>query len=580
MDKDKIFALIDNYKARYRSPIVEANGFTRCVPQIIDQVTHYMNSQFITKSKNNNRTFYNVTKPAVDTYAKNIDLDTKDIVFRAKRSEDRIRSYFLNRKLEQFNSDYNSGYFLNLLERRFVEYGTAIVRNMKDEMPELVDLHHFYFDVHATPKQSTFDLQGDFAIYETQKTITELEDNAEYENVDKVASAFYKANEKKIVKNMVTVLDCEMICQNKLFGGERGTGLYHVVVAYDDAIEVKEILYYKKIKKLDYKAFSGLNAGIGNFKIGIPEMIFDDQAKINLMMTYYADGNQMASLNVFQTQDPTTMKNILSQAKNGDIFNMTLGRVDTAVLNPTQFINFKELMEDIIRRKTNSYEVLTGENLPSNQTLGGAVLQTQAGGKLFEIERENLGLFIDELYTDWIIPIFERTLKEKEVIEILDAKALEDIWNIAAKNQVMDAVLTKIMEGSDLPTSEDIDIMIEAQLQEEKKKNLWPITKEYLTEYDKTLYIDTSGEKHNLAQKVSVMSQVLLNSNIIQVLSNPVTAKAGEQLLELVGFDKDLIDLSQAQPQPQMAGGQQQTTSQSGIENIAEQFTKEGEVKQ
>lgn len=579
MDKDKIFALIDNYKARYNSPIVEANGYTRCVPEVINHITLYINSQFWTRSNNKNRTFYNVTKPAVDTYAKNIDLDTKDIVFKAKKNEDRIRSYFLNRKLEQFNSDQNAGFFLNLLERRFVEYGTAIVRNMKEEMPEIVDLHNFYYDIHAIPKQNTFDLQGDFAIYKTEKTIEELEDNAEYKNVDKVASIFYKANEKKIVKTMVTVLDCEMLAQNKLFDGERGTGLYHVVVAYDEQLDIEEVLYYKKIDKLDYKAFSGLNAGSGNFKIGIPEMIFDDQAKINLMMTYYAEGNNLASLNVFQTKDVTTMKNILTGAQNGDIFDMNLSRVDTAVLNPTQFINFKELMEDIVRRKTNSYEVLTGENLPSNQTLGGAVLQSQAGGKLFEIERENLGLFIDELYTDWIVPIFEKTLKESEVIEILDTKALEDIWEISARSNVMESVLKKIMESSELPTSEDIDIMIEAQMEQEKKKNLWQVTKEYLTDYDKTLYIDTSGEKHNLAQKVSVMSQVLLNSNILQVLSNPVTAKAGEQLLELVGFDKNLIDLSQAQPQPQVAG-QQQSTSQSGIENIANQFTQEGEVKQ
>lgn len=582
MDKDAIFNLIDSYHGMYETPIVETTGYHRYVPRIVNKINKYINSQFYTKeSPDIRRVFLNITWPYIINKAKNTDLDTKDVYYKAKSPKDRMKAYFLNRVLKDYNDKNNMGYFLNKLNIAWNTYGTVIIRD-GEEVPEIVNLEDIWWDVHAKPKDNTFELQGDFVIYNTELTIKEIEDKENvWKNIDIVKEKYDRLNKKTIQKGTVKVLDCEMLCPNKLFDGKKGYHFYHVVVAYDDEFGLKEVLFYDKIKGLSYMSFSGGNKGRANFKIGTAEETFPEQKEVNRAGTSIGNSIDLAGTNIYQTQDPTTAKNILEDARNGDIFNMNIQHVDTSLPNANLFFNYKEMIEGVGRNKTNSQEFLTGETLPTNQTLGGQVLSTQMGGKWFEMERESFGLFIDEIYNKWIIPKFEKSLKKEDVISILDIDELRDIWNVRTNQRIVEMIVRNLFNHKTVPSREEIEMVKQQEAGKMEKENLWKVTKDYLTNFERDLYVDTSGEKYNVAQRIATLSQILLNSNIVDILSNPATSKAAERLLEDAGVDKSLIDAEAAQQQAQQQmqlqqQAQQPRTPQSAIENLSKQFTKEG----
>lgn len=578
MNKNNLISLLQEYKDQYESP-VEYAGSLFDTKKTVFKTTRYLNSMFVGSSKFSNgldKIFYNITVPAIMNTSKNTDLDTKDVYFKAIDPKYRLNAYFLNTRLRKWNAENNMGVFLNNVNIYNVSYGSCIVKDDKP-CPKIMNLNRFMFDTSVPNLDSTFDLQGNFAIEEMYLTLTDIEEKSTkgWYGFDKVKEKYNKINKNTITHPFIRVLEAHIYAPRNTFEeGKEGYAYFKTYIADDDNFGLKEPLYHEEEDKLPYKKldFDKREISLG---LGQAETLFEEQKNINTVINYYNQSLAVGALNIFQTNDQTLMKNILRDARSGDVFNTQISKIDTTVINEGAFRNLKEMLEDVGRRKTNAFEFLTGENLPANQTLGGQILQTQQGSKWFDIKRENFGAFIDEIYTDWILPRFEKDIKKEEVLDILDIEELQDIWNEYVNGRINKKIIENLLENDTIPTPEDIQMIRDVETQKMEKKNLWKVTKEYLTGYDKKLYIDTSGEKHNLGQKISVMSQVLLNSNIIDLLNNPMTKRAAQQLLEYVGFDSNLIRSGQGE-----MGGNSNKGSQDAVKQLSQQFTEQGGVAQ
>lgn len=577
MNKNNIISLLEEYKSQYKKP-VDYLGAPFDTKATIFKASRYLNSMFVGSSKFSNgldKIFYNITVPAVMNTAKNIDLDTKDVFYKAIDPKYRLNAYFLNTKLRQWNSDNNMGMFLNNVNIYHVSFGSCIVKD-DTPCPKIVDLNRFMFDTSVPNVDNTFDLQGSYAIEELFLTMTELEEMSTkgWENIDKIKTKYDNVNEKEVIHPYIRVLEAHIYSSKANFDEGEGYSYYKTYIVDDSELGLQEVLYHEQEEKLPYKKldFNKRTISLGE---GQAEILFEEQKNVNTVINYYNQSLAIGALNIFQTQDQTLMKNILRDARSGDVFNTQLSKIDTSVINEGAFRNMKEMLEDVGRRKTNSFEFLTGENLPANQTLGGQVLQTQQGAKWFDIKRENFGAFIDEIYNDWVLKRFEKDLKKEEVLSILDIEELQDIWTEYTDGRINKKIVENLLENDTIPTPEDIQMIRDTEMAKMEKKNLWTVTKEYLTGFERKLYIDTSGEKHNLGQKISVMSQVLLNSNIIDLLNNPMTKKAAQQLLEYVGFDANLLKSSQGEMNTMSNKG-----SQDAVKQLSQQFTEQGQVAQ
>lgn len=583
MDNQKVISLLREYESQFKTPAIDSEGSEIDVRRTVIKTNRYMNSLFMGSQVFSNgiqKMFLNITVPAVINTAKNIDLDTKDVFYKAVDPKYRLNAYFLNTKLRQWNGENNMGVFINNANIYHTTYGSCIVKDA-EPCPRIINLERLQWDTSIEPVDNTFDLQGDFAIEDIWMTMAQVDEKRGVwfeDAINDLQSKYDEVNKESIVAGWIKIKEAHIYAPRKSFEDGKGYGFYKTYIVDDDTFKINKVLYWEREKKLPYKQVFFDRRNI-NFGRGVAENVFPEQQNINTIVNYYNQSLAVASLNIFQTPDPTVMKNIFRDARSGDIFNSQLAKVDTSIINPSQFLGLKDALDDSARRKTNSFEVLTGEQLPSNQTLGGQVLQTQQGAKYFGIKRENFGMFLDEIYNDWVLPRFEKSLSKEDVVSILDVEELEDIWTEYTNKRINDQIVKNLLENDTVPTPEDIQAIREQEIEKMEKKNLWKVTKEYLTGFKKKLYIDISGEKHNLGQKISVMSQILLNSNMKDLLIDPVTSKAVKQLLELVGFDANLINtkLAQSIPQQQASGGK---TPQSAIQNIAEQFTEQGKVAQ
>jgi len=59
---------------------------------------------------------------------------------------------------------------------------------------------------------------------------------------------------------------------------------------------------------------------------------------------------------------------------------------------------------------------------------------------LFEYIRENVGNFLEEVFTEWVIPEFEKTLTTDHIFELLDTDTVEYIVEKDANRRINDSI--------------------------------------------------------------------------------------------------------------------------------------------
>ena len=572
---EELKTIVKDFLSMYEDNIEVTTGDLFKMPDVINKISLYKNSIFKSGDSDfqgNKKFFYNIVNQAVINAKKNIDLDTKDIIIGATFPEFRINAMVYSEGFKNYSKDTGFGIRINTLIETLCTYGSVITKKDKTGF-KVVDMNKIAIDPGVSNKDNSFDLQGNFAIEKVIMTYTELAEMRnkwETEKVDKVLKSFEEINKGNTTKTEIAVYEASMYLHNSYVEeGKAGYGYYRVFLTLDSEEEsyndennkteaevsgqimfvesIKKLLY----KKLDYYTILGRNLGKGPI-----ETLFPNQEKINKIKHDIGVSMNVSSKHLFQTPDELIEKNIMQDLLNGDIIKSKNGISPIANEErnlPAWNMELATWGENG-RQITNTSEVMTGEALPSNQTLGGQQLSTIQAAKFFDLLREQVGLFIKENLVDYVFPIFEKTIKIEDIIELSTPEVVNELMerdvNRRINRKLVDTLLSaKNVSQLIIPTQQELDIMREREMGKIKKVEFAKIKKDFF-DFKKKIDVTITGENLNLAKDIAGLQSILELAANPAITQNPQTAQVLNFLLEKVGINKKIFDPTKIQNIP------------------------------
>ena len=461
-----------------------------------------------------------LTKVFVDFVVKNIDLDTKDINFKAKTAEDvyltdAIRSIY-QCKLDEINF----GEDLDLTLRQLAIDGTIVWANDDELKPRLVNLLNFGIDPTA------FSIADADAVQERMlPTVGQFKKMARQKNwinwEDVHGSKTLSSNDPQISNTTSTTSRVELFRRRGLlpetcFTGDLKDFEKEVPAevwfsSEGNGLRLHAIERRKDNSKKGYEEAWFTRVWGRWYGEGVAErLIYKQQAEnenVNIRMTRARVGQ----LGIFLIRNgsgirPEQLSRLAANGAllvtdvNNDVKQMPVDEASEASYRDSD-MNYQWA-----QRLTSAFESSTGESMPSSMPATNAVIQQNAGNAQFTLTREQFGMFLSR-WVKSVWPIISKTLKVGDVTRVTDEHTVAKLDESQVYRQAYEQ-LEMIQQAGMFVDPQQVMMEIErakAQLKAMDKLrfiNLLEIPDVF--KYDVIVYV--SNEKFDKA----VMSQNLL----------------------------------------------------------------------
>ena len=407
MISDEVQKVIKNYVSRSVEIVDSKYQFNQY--DTIRRIYLYVNDEFWNNVPEDT-IFWNISTPRIPHFAKNIDLDTKNLAPIGVGSLSMVQSFILKTKFKKWVRDNNLAIQLNDISDSLATFGSTVVKvNRKTKEVEECDSRNLYFN--PTVKS----IRDANIVEKHYLSETELRAKKDvWENVEKVIDKGIDDDPKKdSVRNFElweysgeVEVEGDMVYKHSIGSGEGDDE----VILFEEELKREDCLYY------DFHASKYKGRWL---RVGVVERLFKLQAQANSVVNQNAEARTIASLLLLQTSNPDIEGNVLKQAESGDIINDdTLKQVglDNRAFN----VLLGELQQ--IEMKADKLcmtpDVVTGEKLPSGTTFRGQAQLTNAAKSAFKDAQDRLGAQLEVLLRNEILPQIKKDFRKEEIIEI------------------------------------------------------------------------------------------------------------------------------------------------------------------
>lgn len=542
---NELNSLLQLYLGQYEEPTEITEGYRFDMPKVINRIELYHASKFKTgdrDSQSNKKYFFNITNPQCGNATKNIDIDRSEITVRPERKHDRIKAMLYNDRLKWWMKDKNIGALLNKISEQLPIYGSIILKKVGDDI-KLVPMAKIKMEPSLSNKENNHDINSVFVIEEHNMSASDIQGMKKKGWDAKIVDEFV-AQMRKDREN--TKLIHEMHTETPTKKGED----WELTVSF--LSKDGHLFFTEKEDKMPYKKLDLFKIEGRALGLGITEILFDLQIRRNEMGNQKADSMRITSKTLFQTRDQNIDGNMLTDLLNGDIIiaDQPITQIDTTERNLGAYAQEEQNIIKDTRDLTSAQEITTGESLPSRTPYRLGVLQLQQASKLFEFIKENNGIFIQEVFEEWVIPRFEKDIDKDMVFEIYDHKTLRAVVESDVNRRLNNGIKKIVLATGQYPPKQEIEFLKEALMGDADKPQFVETIKGYFKNFSKTLYIDITGEQHNTAQEVETMS------NMLQLLAQNPAITQDPQLRDLLmgiatktGIDPTILPSGQAPAQ-------------------------------
>src|SRR3990167_3189762 len=524
----KIFKIIEKEIDSYLNEITYLAGniaFSqrKLIKNIINhELRHYPYGQL--DSEGDYRIWFDIISPRINAEVKNLDFDTKDILIDSDLPKDNIPNFVSNLSLKRWLRDNGQAGELNESVEQLSGWGNVVWKKIKDGY-ERIDLSNFYLS-NVTAKT----LKDTVAIERHQMNQSELRSKGGiWKNVNEVIEEcgnktfqaekdqmVFKDTENKfyeIYERNGEISEKDLFeAQGKNGGDENKYILAKIVVAGlkkgQEKDDDKFILYADTISKMPYKeAHRGKYKGRW-MREGLVELLFDCQYRANTIGNQLAKGLEWASKVIFRSSDQLIVQNVHTDMKNGEIIrSQDLQQIVLRMTGFDQLVNDWNRIIQLADAIANSYEVVTGESLPSGTPFRLAATLNINANKLFDFLREKLGLAFQELFQDWILPDLIKDLRAKEILKLTgDSDYLNRYYELVVNGWYIENLLR-------LPphTKEQAEILKQNKLNEIKQRpeQLIELEEGLLDDYQPKASVIITGENLNLNSELETLSSFI-----------------------------------------------------------------------
>jgi hypothetical protein len=571
MDKNKkLFSEIQAIVGGYPTLEIEiTKGLNFNMADTLRTITFYSNSKYTGGQKDElgrDKPFNNINTFRTNVAYRATDLDLKDIQIVADDITDKenmIKSMVLSKEAYKWGKNNGLSEFLNNFGYTRAKYGDVLVKKCTDDDGEMK------LEVCAWKNMVVDPTNIDDSII-IEKHFFKAHELAEKQDVwDNVVDVLKKA---KKTKSDIEVLEVHGQFTEEVDPDAKGDDEYTYTQKKFLIAQVGNdmfLLHSEDEKENIYRHLSWRKEEGRDFGVGIVEDGFEAQVWTNDATIAEKNAMELAGKVILKTNSKKVGSNILTDADNGRIFELEDGRDITPInLMPTALPKYAELIQrwdNQFERVSSTFNAITGEQMPSGTPYRQTAILNQEAGSLFDQRREEAGIFISELYMDWVLPYLIKKLNKEHILTaewsneeliIID----EGFSNYrAARKFVAD-----VINGKDV-TQESVDSEITKYNEEVKNlKNVRsiPIPKDYFKDFECHVSVIITNEMRNKSAILESLSNILaqVGSNPA-MLQDPILSKVFGAIIEISGVPISptaFIPKPNQQMQPQMPQGQGQ----------------------
>lgn len=499
-----------------------------------------------------------LTESMVESVVKNIDLDTKDINFRAK-NPDAVGLTSVVRNVTKHELDrINFGEMLDVSLRSLAIDGTTVwhTGKKKDENGKMVadvrivDLLNFYIDPTASSIQEAEAVIERILVPEDE--FKRLAKQNKWVNVSKVkGTTQITRNDGDFIFNANTIGQTPLVEIYKRCGKTPKDIITGKQSDKDDLIPAyiycagnsgkfiflgaEETEALKPYEEAWYTRVPGRWYGKG-----VAEKLLMLQVWMNTVVNIRVNRAYVAQLGIFKIRKGAgiTPQMISRLASNGAILVNDQQDIEQLVMQEASQASYTDegTIYNWSERVTAAFEVVTGEGLPASTTATAVGVQSRGAASQFTLIKEGFGMFLQRWLKRHFIPITFKSIKKSEIVRITgDADSLRTF----DEGMVNEILAQAIANAPGIVDPQQVEIerqRLLAQMQAKGKDRFINMDKSLNpTDYDVEVYI--TNEEFDQAVVVDKLI------NMLQI--------APEYRESIVRSALDLMGLDFVKPTPQ-----------------------------
>lgn len=608
--------LVQNFKKNFLEKSIEiVPGLTHNQYEIVKRVYFYQHNQFesgpIDEDTGDPKYFYDLITHRNDQSTKNIDLDSKDCYIQSETKGSYMKSWLLRREYIGYTKTSGWGKKLNSLAEDLPDFGTVVWKKIKkagrvqtsnvdlinlmnDPTVECLDegmvieRHYLNQDQLLSKAGKPWDKDAVHDLINQGKTsarklfldnginplnVSQIVDDTTplyevYELWGEIPYSLYKrycttgkfpkddtvqgavpvtADPSKKSPDGVAYINKSVYVMAIIAGA--GAGEREAVLYCNEADPETEFPY----KEVHYRRRKGRWLGVGNY-----EQCFPLIEKANELSNRYFSSMRLSLLHIFQTRDKLHVKNMTTDLIDGDfvVSKSEITAIPTELRGAAEYKAEIEAIERQADRACNSYEVVSGADLPSGTPYKLGAQQLASATKWFEKVQEDMGLFIEDVFNVWLLPDFAKSLTKKHILELLDDADDIAIYSLAKTKIYQYEVMKQyILAHNDFPEAGQLELvgqLVKDQIAKGPKQV--EVEEEYYSDMTYSIKMVITGE--NDAKKMHLET---LATTLQTLIANPAAAqdprvmKIMNLVLEQTGYSPlEINAVNEAQPNPSL----------------------------
>jgi len=524
--------------------------------QTVKAIKAHQNESFLTPlapGQENDREFYDIGTPMIETRVVNSDIDSKDLDVYAESNF--VPQEFVARSLlRQFLKQSNHGEKINDIVETFFDEGNIVVRKINSkynngEIYAPVLLTNLYvIDQTAKTLEDTTVVEKQIM---NQSTLRKMK---EWKNINKVIELGNQSKDddipsyeiylrfgevsvkdynelRKYLEKAESNLEDDNYIQSLVIVARAKKGKEYNgqpfdmdgVVVFAEELTPEIIKITNELEIIKYKPYDEAHLGKYNgrwLRKGDREVLMPYQNRANELGNQIRDVMRLASKLIFWSKDTNIAgKNIISAIKNGQIISTThLELLNNVFPNLTFFSEEWNRNLNEAQKALKAFEVASGEAMPSSTSATAVSVQNQQVGKYYDFKREKLGLFFASVFKRWVIPELLKRTSTKELIEIVgDPAYLDEYAGYLAKGFFLRNIEQIAINGG--ISKEEAEQLIAIKKQEilNNKRQLLTLEKDFFKSIELYVCLNATGEIFNKQAKVSngiAIANLLVNPNL------------------------------------------------------------------
>lgn len=523
--------------------------------------------------------WFHLAMKIVEDIVKNIDLDQKDVNFKAKNPEGYAITEVVRAYVKEYLRSIYFGETLDETERQLCIDGTVVWKTWtqgKEVRRKTVDLLHIYIDPTEENIQTAYRFTERAILLPDQvasmKGWMNTEDIKGSQGLDRNDSEKGNGSATPTTGNFTDVWECwgkipkYLITGRKSDENEEVDG--HIVVSGlesgDKRVHLIELNGNKDAEGNTIKPYEELRAVKVSgrwYGLGFIERILALQEYLNTIMNVRINRHRVSQLGLFKIKkgQGITAQMLSNLPSNGAVVVNNMDDIEQFNVQGVDETSYRdeEVVKDWAAGVTQAYAASTGEDTPASKSATAVAVESNSSRSAYTMTKNAIGSFLERWHDRHLLPRLAKVMTQKDLLRIVqdDEKYKEIV------ERVVNYYALESMKATGNPVlPQEMEAEIESATEKLLKKDglFFELVQEIIAKnVDTCVYVTNEELDPNI-----MVRNIIDVLNIAPEYKEPLT----KEIFNLMGMDQPKLPKAQPMPAGEVPGAmptQQNTLTQA-----------------